>query len=415
MRASVSVRLIFLGTVLILGSGAAPKENSTRAKGPDAPKEGPGENYYRPRPNREIPWLANADPAPALATAPAASWGKLSIGAPPNKSIFPALPSPFVVLGPKSPKGTKDKGMVQVYDLRTGRPFGSPFTFKSALGDHVALATDGHYLAARAPDRDSPHIIDVIDTVTGKSIRQIEAGHGKEWSFPVAFVGSDRLLTQTHEAHFPDWGEKTAYKVWNVRTGELLSELAFDLVWSPTSVGLSPGGKYIVFRVAKTLLGNRLIMVEMDTGKVVGDREFLAKKEPFGGSAAIVFSPNGKEFAVLWQHLGRNPSLFGKILVFDVTNGQIVVTHDLVNMSGVETGSRSGLAAIQWMPNGSGWLLYGTVLVDRKTGKEIGRIGGGDKKSPTNLRRFVGPDQVSSFKGGPDPFVTLEPVRTAAR
>jgi hypothetical protein len=410
VKTSLSAQSIFLGILLMFVCGAAPKENSTPAKGTDAPKSGPGEKYYRPEPNREVPWAAAADPAPAL-TNPVASWGTLALGAPPNKSIFPAMPSPFVVLTPKPPKGTKDKGTVQVHDLRTGLPFGSPFTFKSGQGDHVALATDGRHLAARVPDKEAPHIIDVIDTATGKSIRHIEAGHGaKEWSFPVAFFGADRLLTHTHEAHFPDWGEKTEYKVWNVRTGEMLSEITFDLVWGPTSVGLSPGGKYIVFRVAKGGLGNRLIMIELDTGKVVGDREFLGKKEPFGGSSAIVFSPDGKEIAMLWQYLGGKQAMFGKVLVFDATNGKTVATHDLASMSGIETGSRSGLAAIQWAPDGSGWLLYGALLLDRKTGKEVGRVGG-DKKSPTNLRRFVGPDRVSNFKGGLDAQVTLEPVR----
>jgi WD40 repeat protein len=407
MNASLSLQRIFFGILLILGNSAAP------AHGSDAPKQGAEEKHYRPEPNREIPWSASADPAPALTNAPS-SWGTLSMGGPPNRSIFPLLPSPFVVLSPKPPKGIKDKGLVQVYDLRTGKPFGSPFTFINGQGDHMALATDGRYLAVRVPGKDPPYIIDVIDTAAGKSIRRIEAGHGKEWSFPVAFIGPDRLLTHTHEAHFPDFGEKTEYKVWNVRTGEMVSELTFDLVWGPTSVGLSPGGKYIVFRVAKTGLGNRLIMIELATGKVVGDREFLGKKEPFGGSGAIEFSPDGKEIAILWEYLGPKQDLFGKVLVFDATNGQTVATHDLVSMSGIDTGSRSGLAALQWAPDGSGWLLFGTLLLDRKTGKEIGRVGG-DKKSPTNLRRFVGPGQVSSFKGGLDPSVTLEPVRTAGR
>ena len=411
MNAPAVVSSIFLGIVLMFGCA-----NSAPANEPEAPKEGPNEKYYRPQPNLEIPWTAVADPSTMSANGHAMAWGTLSIGCPPNKAIFPPMPSPFVLVSPKPAKGKKEKDtMMQVHDLRIGRATGSPFTLKSALGDHVALATDGRYVAARLPDRElPPHIIDVIDTATGKSIRHIEAGHAKEWSFPVAFIGTDHLLTQTHEAHFPDWTEKTDYKVWNVRTGELLSEFAFDLVWSPTSVGLSPGGKYIVFRVLKAQFGNRLIIVELATGKVVGDREFLGKNEPFGGSSGIVFSPDGKEIAMLWQYLGPKQKLFGKVLVFDAANGKTVAAYDLVDMSGIETGSRNGLEAIQWTPDGSGWLLFGTLLLDRKTGKELSRIAG-DKKSPTKLRRFVGPDQVSSFKGGLDPSVTLEPVRGAVR
>jgi hypothetical protein len=51
--------------------------------------------------------------------------------------------------------------------------------------------------------------------------------------------------------------------------------------------------------------------------------------------------------------------------------------------------------------------------MDRQTGKDLGRLGG-DKKL-AHLRRFVGPGQVTTFKGGLDPTVSLEPIPAARR
>jgi hypothetical protein len=82
-------------------------------------------------------------------------------------------------------------------------------------------------------------------------------------------------------------------------------------------------------------------------------------------------------------------------------------------MTGVDLNTHGGAECIQWVPDGSGWLLYGMVLVDRQTGKELGRVSG-DKKL-AHLHRFVGPEYLTAFKGGLDANVMLEPVRAGLR
>src|SRR5262249_27765516 len=104
---------------------------------------------------------------------------------------------------------------------------------------------------------------------------------------------------------------------------------------------------------------------------------------------------------------------YGKVLVFDAANGKKLAAHDLVDVSGVDTGSKGGSESIQWVPDGSGWLLFGSLLLDRQTGKEVGRVGG-DKKL-AHLRRFAGPGHRTTLKGGLDATMTLEPVPAARR
>ncbi len=383
--------------------GKGVEEKAINAKGKEAE-----EKYYRPVPKKELPWVATIDPPSTALTGPTSSWAAISVVSPPKKTLFPFLPSPYAVLYPKAAKGQKNAdGLMQVYDLRTGSATGKPFVLKLATGEHAALALDGSCLVGRVPGRENPHTLEVIDTATGQSIRRIEAGHGKEWTHVIAFIGPDRLLTKTHEAQNPDWGEKTEYKVWNVRTGELLSQFAFDLVGAPLWLGLSGGGKYIVFQIGRTLLGNRLVTIEIATGKAVGDFIVVDKNEAQGGSQGIVFSPDGKEFAMLWR-VGKK-DFWGKVMVFDATNGKRLATHDLADMTGIETDFHGGLDSIQWIPDGSGWLIYGVLLIDRKTGKELGRL---DAKKFA-YRRFVGPQQVTMFKGGPDPSVSIETIKVA--
>jgi hypothetical protein len=404
MSAPTSVRLALSAVTLAIGP-AVTKAGDEPGKA-DAHKE---VKYYKPDGKKDVPWTAKVDAATVTSESPAAAWKGVGIAFQGRKVIYPEQPSPYAVLSPKAPKGKKDDGSMRVYDLRSGTPTGKPFKTEIALAEHAALAPDGSYLAHRLPGKQNPHTITVIDTATGESIRKIEAGQEKEWSLPILFVGPDRLLTQTHESQVPDWTEKTEYKLWNVRTGELLSEFAFDLVWSATSVGVSPGGKYIVFRTTKTGIGQRLIITEIATGKVVGDVTCVGKEEPFGGSGGIVFSPDGKEIAILWVYLGGKKEKFGKVLVFDAATGKKLASHDIPEMKGADTNTKGGAECIQWVPDGSGWLLYGMVLVDRKTRKELAHLGG-DKKL-AHLHRFVGPEYLTAFKGGLDANVSLEPVK----
>jgi hypothetical protein len=398
-------QLVYLIITLLITSGFARAEN-----GKEPEKPGGESSYYRPQPKKEVPWAATIDPAPSPSGGVVNVWDAIPINSQARKTILPMLPSPFVALAPKPAKGQKDDGLMRVYDLRSGKPSGKPFKVTSAQGEHVTLAGDGAYVAARLPGKQNSHTIEVIDTANGESLRKIEAGHDKEWGLPIGFIGPGKLLTQTREVQNPDYSEKTEYKVWDVKTGELVSELAFDLVWAPSVVCVSPGGKYIVFQIGRTLLGHRLIILELATGKVACDITLVAKDEVGGMSFGLAFSPDGKELVMLWNYIGRKKQGFGKLVVFDAATGKTLASHELADLTGVDLGSpRDGNQAIQWVPDGSGWLLYGLVLMDRQTGKELGRLGG-DKKL-AHLRRFVDAGHVTTLKGGGDASVTLEAVK----
>ena len=394
--------------------------------GPTAERPNPVQegHHYRQDPIKElpavaVPWTAALDPLPAPPGAPGKAWPVIPLGFLHKTVRFPALPSSFVAVNPKQPTGQPEvEGLTQVYNLQTGRATGKPFVAKVALGERFALSSDGGYLAGRVTGGPSEATIEVIESATGRSVRRIEAGRGKDFAFPIGFVGADRLLTMTHEGRFPDAGEKTEYKVWDVRTGDVLSEFSFDLVYHTKWAGLSGGGRYLVFQEARTVIGQRLVIFDLTTGKVAGDVMLQPKSEPFGQAAGIVFSPDGKEFAMLWR-LGKRPDLWGQVLVFDAATGTRLATHKLgYEMKNFDSlWSEGGPDCIQWVPDGSGWLICGHLVVDRKTGAVTGRIGAEPKwHGEMPPRRFVGPGLVTTtVTSGLDTGLTLEPVRPGGR
>jgi hypothetical protein len=396
-------------------------------KTPDTVVTGPGrkpitepiqeDGYYR-QPPRElppvaIPWTAEPDPAPTT-EAPAKAWNAIPIHD--EHIIIPGIASPFVAVTPKPARGQlpPPQGLTQVYDLRSGKPFGKPVLTKWSLGDHRALSPDGKYLAAWVPAIPETAVVEVTDTSSGAA-RLITAGQGHDYAFPIEFVAPDRLLTVTHDGKFIKYGTKCVYKVWDVKSGELKAEFAFLQAYSPKSCGISGGGRYFVYQQVRGSLGSRLVAFDTTTGKVVGDVIFQPTKDPFGQSVGIAFSPDGTKFAVLWR-LGKKPDRWGQVLVFDAATGERLATHNLgyvikdIDSLWYDLG---GPDCIQWTPDGSAVLLFGHLVVNGQSGEVTSRLGPEPHgKNDVQHRRFVGPEYATTtFRRGLDVGLTLIPLK----
>ncbi|OWK38682.1 GIDE domain-containing protein [Fimbriiglobus ruber] len=394
-----------------------------RAEDDNPFKEG---NHYQPSNVKElppvaVPWTAVADPAAGTFTgAPTVGRGVIPMGFGPPDVVFPLLPSAFVAVYPgnKAARKLNTDGLFQVYDLRTMKAAGGPFRAKTALGEHFVLSPDGAYAAGRVVGGTVNTEIEVIATGTSRSVRRIEAGHDpKEFAFPIGFVSPTRLLTKTHENQLPDFSELTHYKVWDVTTGEEVAHFAYDVVYNSMFCGVSSGGRYLTFWDAKTIRGHRLVVFDLTTGKVVGDVMLQPRSEPHGSSTGMAFSPDGKELAILWR-ISRKTTSWGKILVYNATTGtrtaELPVGQLVKNMDSVY--SNGGAQTIQYTPDGSGWLIFGHLVVNRKTGEVARRIGPEPKWQGEVLpRRFVGPNYLTTLvKSGIDTGLTLEPATASA-
>ena len=74
-----------------------------------------------------------------------------------------------------------------------------------------------------------------------------------------------------------------------------------------------------------------------------------------------------------------------------------------------------GTRSIQYMPDKSGWLLFGHLIVDRETGTVVGKVGGAPTFSGViATRRFLDADHIASgHKEGFNNFVKIEALPRA--
>jgi hypothetical protein len=362
-------------------------------------------------------WKLKADPAPGPAPgAPQNPRGAIPLAAGLARMELAPAPSPFVAVTPGGKRGPGQPlagDQVQVYDLRTMKPLGPAFPAPTDLGDPHVVAPDGLHLAARA--KGDHATVEVWSAKTGKPVRRIDVDPDpKRFAFPVEFVRNDRVLTMCHDARHPDPGQKTVYQVWDIATGKQLAKFETDLVYLWKWGAVSPGGRYLVVEKTETLSGYQLLAWDLTTGEHVGEVDFQPKAEAWGQAAGMAFSPDGKELAVLWR-LGKMPDLWGRVRVFDVATGKKVADHALgyamKNMDVTLGMGGGGGRAFLWLPDSSGWLVQGHVIVDRKTGAVTGKLGIEPRlHNDVQPRRVLGSFVTAVTGGGFDRQLILEPL-----
>jgi hypothetical protein len=359
-------------------------------KPPDPPKEPPEQN-------NGVPWEMKPDPVPE---------GKDPVNA--NGSI----PLPFGGLvvystSPHSPfvavSQPKDKNRLQVYDLRQMKPVGAVIQGKfDGFVQKLVLSPDGAYFATllqKAPKE----AVEVWSVATGKSVCKIEVDADPEMKVgTLDFASKDRLLTAKHRGQFPLPEANTIYEVWDVKTGAKVSEFGFDLVLSRKWAEFSPARKSLVLEQTDGGRGYHMVAWDLTTGKPAGEFAFQGKNDQWGQAAGIAFSPDGEKMAMLWR-LGNKPQSWGRLLCWEVKTGRKLVDHNIgYELNGIDSlWFKGGTTCIQWLPDGSGWLLFGHAVVDYQSGATVAKVGKEPKwDGEIADRRFVDRDHLTSVEGG---------------
>ena len=341
-------------------------------------------------------WAVKPDPAsePDL-DKPIAPAGIVQLRS--GQVVTPSYSSPFIALDPQIPGRKMNGEWWQVYDLKHLRPVGPAFIAPANLGNPHILSPDGAYLVNRSKDQHG--VIDVWDCKTGKLARSIEVTDGSEnrYGFPADFVGPNRLLTMCHPTLFPLAETTTHYQVWDLPTGKEICHFDAGLVWSCKWATISPGGRYLVMEKTE-IRSYRLLAWDLTTGQPAGEAEFQGKNDPWGQACGVVFSPDAKRLAIVWR-LGQK-DIWGRVFIFDVVQGRRVASFPLdYTMKSIGLGLNLGdRPALQWTPDGDGFLILGHLLMDAGTGAVTGRVGqepGSGAVWTVQRRCFVGPNFVS--------------------
>jgi predicted Zn finger-like uncharacterized protein len=362
---------------------------------------------------RESPWTVKIDPGPVRpASSPPAGAG-IAIGSS-GSVVFPTTPAPYAAV-----KLPGEKNLFQVHDLSKWTPIGQP----QQLDDlpertQPVLSPTGHALAWAT--KHALPTVEVRMVATGKSVR-IQAGEHRMLQLIAAdFVSGDRLLTVTRLTHGPATIVGT-YRVWNLASRKSESEFTFPLLPHPRIAALSPGRNYLVLqhsadhRNPNSRENHQLLFWDLRTGQRVGTLNVRGPDDRTGSCAGLAFSDDGKQIAMLWR-LDEKPKTWGRLMCWDMENRRRLCDYSIgYLLPQIDSlWSAGGKRSIQWLPDGSGWLLFGHLIVRYADGAVVGKVPPEPRSVQQVMERvFLGRDHVSHSTDETMPTLSFLPVPRA--
>lgn len=283
-------------------------------------------------------WKLELAPGKDLSiTVPPAFWG--------DSLVFPTTPSPFVVVGGN---GNANEGR-EVWDLRTRKRAGG-LRGELKVSKPLAVSPDGQFFAAKG---NIGKQVGVWSLKAGRGIRALDVT--SPFTDFLDFAGPDQIVTGVINERL--------FQVWNYQTGALVHEIRVPVAPEKESPALSPGRKYLALASSQD---SRLRVYDLTSGTLAGAVN-IPKEGAFPPKClGLTFSDDGTELAGVFETF---PKLH--VIVWDVAKGELITGHTFDDKSGVKKDMQPQGRALEWMPGGKAWLLFGSSVVDRKTGKKV--------------------------------------------
>jgi WD40 repeat protein len=301
-----------------------------------------------------------------------------------------------------APPDSRDKNQVEVYDLRSMKRVGVPIRGEfGGFNQKFAVSPDGAYFATIQPKAPRA-VVEVFSSATGRSVRSIEVDADPQMKVSMFdFVWDEHLITLKHKGEFVDFEVDCTYQVWDLKTGAESARFGYDLRFLPRWGAFTPGRRYMVMEHTSGREGFHILFWDLRTGERVGDLEFQGKGDPWGQASGLAFTPDGEKMALLWR-LAQGQERSFRLFCFDVKTGAKLREAKIANESqrGEYPWLKGGPSSVQWVPDGSGLLLFGHLLVDYESGAVVSKVGP-EPKSDLELveRRFLDRDHVTTLEG----------------
>jgi len=214
-------------------------------------------------------------------------------------------------------------------------------------GEVLAISPNGNLAATK------------VSTANGAALR-FHARDGATLPIPVdvgddssvgvvRFAANDRLLVQTVS------GVSATVSVWAPASDSAVSQFSSS-AFKSSNYDISPDGSRLAIASP-----SGLELVDLKTGHVVVSAEAYEIGPAVSSCLGLAFSPEGDQLAALY------PS--GRLLVWDASRGRLVLDHGLTSPI-----KSSCAGAVQWLPNGRGWLLGGSRLMLTDPLAEVWRL-----------------------------------------
>jgi hypothetical protein len=408
-----AVALILVGTVavvalVLLRPGAGePEARQAQAPASAAPAQGPGKDPGQPAPKPSakggpaleqkpagqrpegkkdadaVPWAglpkepAAGDGAEAVAQAQPPA-GKVAV---PDGSAFiaPSTASPWVVAFRGFPK--ESWNVVNLQTLECGDNNAGGFGLHNPL-----LSPDGKLLAGTKGFASTK--IEVWSLAERKPLRSMQPDQKATGIAYIDFAPPGQLLI-LWGVGFELWGG-----LWDFDSGDKVRTFK---IGSGGAYAMSPGRSYVAIAD-----GKKIRIFDLAKGAEAGQLTWPGEGP---GPVAAAFSPDGQKLACLFASFNQ-----GRLRAWDLATGKLTAEHEL-------NGDFGGKWPLQWLPDGSGWLVAGKHVVDHDTGSVLWTVPAAPKKTPAAQVRLVEPKHLALLRGNGVELVPLplEEIAEAAR
>jgi len=292
---------------------------------------------------------------------------------------FPSTTSPFVAVG----KNGWDNDVREVWDIRTKTRVGM-LRGKADYGKTTALSPDGTLIAGKPTFRDA---VEIRSTRNGKLIQTIDPIPA--WTEFVDFGFKDQILAGKPQDKL--------LRIWSIKTGDPLFDLHFNSPIDRKATTFSPGRRYFV-GFGKDDATLRIYDLS-DGGKAVAE-QFVPKGdgEAFNPNCVGVgFSNDGADLAAIFESFGKI-----RIVAWSVKDGKQTAdfTVDPKSKDKITVPPWYEDLGIQWLPDKSGWLAFGSSIVDRESGQKVYTLPYDSQNFTVSPRRLIDNERALIVYGG---------------
>jgi ribosomal protein S27E len=335
-----------------------------KAAPPPAPNEPPP-----PKP-QDFVSIFNAQKAPYVASvSPVFLLGQV------RSIVSPMTPSSFAAV-------VRDAGnldAVDLWDLNAGQNKAEASFARDAGADtSYALSPDGAYLArlVRFPKLG----IRIWSARDSRETRSLLLNEALGTPTLYGFLNPEKLgviWTKSLEG----------MEIWDVTTGRVARQTPFQAYDRTVNNGvLNPDGREYAFTSAKVFRGTPQVALFNLYAPVNSKWRFHeildVNTADVNSPAGLAFSPDGKKLAALFARQGA-----GFVICWRVADVKPVGEYEIA----VPAAGGAQERGLEWVHNGSAWLIMGNTLVDAGDGKVLGQL-----NAPPTIRQWtIGPDAVA--------------------
>jgi hypothetical protein len=297
---------------------------------------------------------------------------------------YPWVTSPIVAVA------SSDKGPPRwlVWDMQAVKQLGA---VPRHSGEPVCVSPDGEYLGLEVF---KPMSIDIAGTqiyrvADGQALKLLPTRFASDSTIGVTDFAGPGQMYSVQAAGF----KKARVKVWDVKTGEELASFETPSCLDHRYVVTSPGGRYLA--MYDPFGTSAIYMYELPGGKEVRTIQIRLPQAPYTRCLGLMFSDDGKELAGLFEIGGTS----SRIRVWDVASGKRTVDHSITPPL-EKTAKNVGFYRVPllWLPDGSGWFVFGQLMVDKVGGQVFWNMPPQDPVIPWP-RRFVDADHIVTVMG----------------